>query len=383
MGNTGLTSWSGREKALAVIATVAAIAAVVGFVLFGTSQVPSDAAAKVGDTYISESEIESSINQYRTSYGLTDASAYASALVQQGLNAESFRRQMIDEKATALLVEARAKELGLTPTSDEVDEQFNSLKSSMSFNSDDVWQKTLAQYGMTEEGLRDQLRVSLEKQAICEAEVERQDASDSDALSYAQTNLVDVTQRHFYRMVFTGSDATARANAAADELAAMKQAGTLTAETFSQMARERSNEDGVSSTGGSYKWEVEIASDTDMAQAVESVGVGEVSDPTNIESDGGALEIFYCDTQYSFPDSNSISSLKVSDVPESLWSLVKSQASESLWQSACSAYLSNMLMAGKVTYYPMPDSASYNIPITVTSSTSSASSSAQTAATAG
>ncbi len=378
MGNTGLTSWSGREKALAVVAVVAAVAAIVGFVLFGTSQVPSDAAAKVGDTYIKESEVETSINQYRSSYGLTDDTAFASALVQQGLTAGTFRQQIIEEKATAILVDARAKELGLTPTSDEVDEQFNTLKSSMSFNSDDIWQETLSRYGMTEDGLRDQIRVNLEKTALYEAEVAHQDASDSDALSYAQSKLAGVTQQHFYRMVFTGSDAMARANAAATELAAMKEAGTLNTETFSQMARERSNEEGVAQTGGSFKWAVEISSDDDLSSATASLAVGDVSDPESIDSDDGALEIFYCDTQYSFPSSSAISSLKASDVPESLWTVVKSQAGEALWQSSCSVYLSNMLMAGKVTYYPMPDSASYNIPITVASSSASTSSSSST-----
>lgn len=382
MGNTGLTSWSGREKALAAVAIVAAIAAIVGFVLYGTSQVPSDAAAKVGDTYIKESEVETSINQYRSSYGLTDDTAFASALVQQGLTAGTFRQQIIEEKATALLVDARAKELGLTPSSDEIDEQFNTLKSSMSFNSEDVWQETLSRYGMTEDGLRDQIRVNLEKKSLYEADVARVDASDSDALTYAQSSLAGVTQQHYYRMVFTGSDATARANAAATELAAMKEAGTLSADTFSQMARERSNEEGVAQTGGSFKWAVEISSDDDLSSATESLSVGDVSSPASIDSDDGALEIFYCDTQYSFPSSSSISSLKASDVPASLWDVVKSQASESLWQSSCSVYLSNMLMAGKVTYYPMPDSASYNIPITVSSSSTSTTSSSASASTA-
>ena len=241
----------------------------------------------------------------------------------------------------------------------------------MSFNSEEVWKQTLEQYGMTESALRDQIRVSLEKQNLYEAEVSRQEASDADALSYAQSQLPGVSQSHYYRMVFTGSDAATRANAAHDELAAMKSAGTLNADTFAQMARERSNDDDVASTGGSFAWAVEISSDEDLAGLATGLAVGDLSEAGTVESDGDAVEILYCDTKYTFPSSTEISSLTASDVPASLWAVVKSQASDSLYSTACSTYLSNLLANGKVTYYPMPANASYNIPIAVTSTSDS------------
>ena len=366
-----LPMWTGKEKFFLVTTIIAVVAAAVGFDLWRTAVVPDDAAAKVGDTYISESEVASSINQYRSSYSLTDDTTYASALAQQGLTPNTFRRQVIDELATSKLVEARAKELGLVPTDEEVDAQYNTAKSSMSFNSEEVWKQTLEQYGMTESALRDQIRVSLEKQNLYEAEVSRQEASDADALSYAQSQLPGVSQSHYYRMVFTGSDAATRANAAHDELAAMKSAGTLNADTFAQMARERSNDDDVASTGGSFAWAVEISSDEDLAGLATGLAVGDLSEAGTVESDGDAVEILYCDTKYTFPSSTEISSLTASDVPASLWAVVKSQASDSLYSTACSTYLSNLLANGKVTYYPMPANASYNIPITVTSTSDS------------
>ncbi len=380
MAENKLSFWTGREKGLVVLSVILAIVAVVGIVLWRLAVVPSDAAAKVGDTYITESEVASSINQYRSSYSLTDNSSFASALASQGLNANTFRKQIIDEKATAMLVKARAKQLGLEPTSDEIDAQYNTMKSNMSFGSDEIWQQTIEQYGMSEDTLRDQILVGLEKQALYNAEVERQSASDSDTLSYAQSNLGGISQNHYYHMVFTGSDAQTRAKAAYDELTAMKEAGTLSAETFSQMARERSNEENVAQTGGSFAWAVEIADNEDYYEICDDLKQGELSYPTAIESNGGATEILYFDTTYTFPSSSSISSLTKADVPESLWEVIRSKASDSLWESSCEAYLSNLLMAGKVTYYPMPDNASYNIPITVTSASDSSSSAASSTA---
>lgn len=386
MSDSVSTSWSGREKFLLAAVIVLVIATAVGFGLWRTSLVPDGSAAKVGDAYITENEVAESINQYRATYSLTDNTAFASALAQQSLDANSFRKKIIDEKATALLVDARAKELSVVPTDDEINAKYDSLKSGMSFGSDEIWQQTLEQYGMTEQGLRDQVRVGLEKQALYEAEVERTDASDADALSYAQSQLAGVTQKHFYRIVFTGSDATTRAYAVHDELAAARDSGTLTTETFSQMARERSDDADVAQNGGSYAWAVELSSDTDLSEATSSLSVGDLSEVQGVSSQDCTV-ILYCDTSYSFPGSSSISSLKASDVPESLWALVKDKASESLWQSQCSAYLSNLLMNGQVTYYPMPANASYNIPITVsstsdTSSTISSSTSSSSTASA-
>ncbi len=373
--------WTGREKFFLVTTIVFVIAAAVGFGLWRTSLVPEGSAAKVGDTYVTEADVATSIDQYRASYGLTDNTTFASALAQQGYDANSFRRKIIDDKATAILVDARAKELGLVPTDDEINAKYDSMKSGMSFGSDEIWQQTLEQYGMTEEALRDQVRIGLEKQALYEAEVERGTASDADALSYAQSQLAGVTQKHFYRIMFTGDDASARAHAARAELVSMRDGGTLSTETFSQKAREISDESDVAQTGGSYAWAVELSSDTDLSEVASSLSVGELSEVESVSAEAATV-ILYCDTSYTFPSSSDISSLKASDVPESLWTLVKDQASETLWQSQCAAYLSNLLMNGQVTYYPMPANASYNIPIAVSSSSDSASATASGSAAA-
>lgn len=367
--------WTGREKFFLATTIILAIAAAIGFGLWRTSLVPDGSAAKVGDTYVTEADVATSINQYRATYSLTDNTAFASALAQQGLDANSFRKKIIDDKATAILVDARAKELGVVPTDDEINAKYDSMKSGMSFNSDEIWQQTLEQYGLTEEGLRDQVRIGLEKTALYEAEVEVGTASDADTLSYAQSQLAGVTQKHFYRIMFTGDDATTRAYAARTELAAMRDAGTLSTETFSQKAREISNDADAAQTGGSYAWAVELSSDTDLSDVASSLSVGELSEVESVSADNATV-ILYCDTSYTFPSSSDISSLKASDVPESLWALVKDQASDTLWQSQCSAYLSNLLMNGQVTYYPMPANASYNIPITVSSSDDSTSTTA-------
>ena len=372
--------WTSREKILAAAGCLALCLAFVGWGLFASlaaAAVPDDAAAKVDDVYITEDEVSQAIEQYRTAYSLTDDSSFASALTSQNLNASSFRQNIINEQALSLLIDKRAKELDLVPTDEEIEAGIESMRSSLTFGDSSVWEDTLSLYGMTEESVRSQVKVNLEKQALYEREVTRTEATDDDGLSYAQNTLAGVSQKHVYRIMFTGDDASERARECSDKLQSAAASATLSVEYFSQLAKEYSDEENVAQTGGSFAWSVEIIDDDDLSSLLDTIDVGEASEPSSVASDNNAQEILYCDTVYEFPDSSSISELSVSDVPASLWDIVLSKASEVLYNNSCDAYLSNLLARAKITYYPMPDDASYNVTLAATASAGSSTGTAQ------
>ncbi len=348
------------DVVLIVIAILAFVAAVIGFVLYATSSVPSSAAAKVNDDYIEESEVSEWIAQYRAANGYTDDDDFASLLSSQGITVSEFRINVIDQLATNLLVNEQADRLGITATDDEIQAQIDASKTDYAFGDEDAWKETLEQYSMTEEGLYDQYRTNLNQAALLDREVTPREVSDDEALSYAQYYLADTTQKHLYRIMFVGDDAHSRAETCLESLQAIQDAGNLTADTFSEVAREYSDEQGVEETGGSYAWTGDGVMDADIYEILEYMSAGEMSGLESIDADD-AIEILYCDETYAFPSTDDIDSLTVEDIPSSLLVTIKNAAADELWTVDCNDYLAQLLAEAKVTYYPIPNDAAYNV----------------------
>lgn len=365
----------GPLVAVSVIMVVAIVAAIVGFALYATSRVPDGAAAKLNDEYVSETDVNSYINQYRMSHSLTDDTALAQALSSQGMSVAQFRINAIDQIAITKLVNARAEELGITADESKVDEHISQLKSSLAFNDDSIWERTLQQYGTTEDQLREQYRDSLVQQAVCEQEVPRREANDDETLSWAKSNLAGSEQHHYTSIVFSGKNAAKKASSFSSKLTryeATRSWPNAGAEAKAVKARAKR----AGATCSDYAWTIALDSSSELTETLNGLSLGETSD---IQTDSSAKTstIYLCDGSYTFPSSGKIGSLKKKDVPGTLWQAVGQKASDALWSSDCTAYVAKLLAQAKVTYYPVPDDASYNVDLsnTATSSESTASSS--------
>lgn len=359
--------FSVREVALAVVAVIAIIVAAVGFTLYNGDRVPADAAAKVNDSYITEESVSGWISQYRSAYSLTDDASFASALLSQNLNVSTFRQNAVNQLTLAQIVNKRAEELGVVPTDEDAQAQVDSMKQSMSFNDDSVWADTLSSYGLTEDSLLEQYRTNLAQQAVCEKDVARRDATDDEDLSYAKSYLAGTTQKHAYRIVFAGDEANARAQECYSQLTAKQEAGGVDANAFAELARTYSDEDNAKETGGSLAWSGDSAMGEEVQDLLEDLSVGSFTGIETVEADD-AVEIIYCDEEYAFPSSSDFSSLTADAVPASLMETISEAASDELWTSDCNAYLASLLASAKITYYPMPDDASYNVDMSLASS---------------
>ena len=351
--------FSGREKGLVAVCVIAIIAAIAGFALFAISQPPASAAAKVNDTYIQEADVASLISQYRTANDLTDDNTFASTLYAQSTSITQFRQTFIDQLVTQKVVDDRAQALGVVPTDEEIEEQLQAAKSSSSFGSDEIWQAQLESYGLTEDSLRRSYKTSLEENAIFEKDVIKPTATDSQTLAYIQTYMAEVSQKHAYRIMFASGTSDDVRAACEAELKALKEAGTLTTDTFIEVAKKYSTESTFSTTNGALGWAAEIT-DEELAEILDGLSVGEYSDQNGITADD-AIEIVYCDTIYTFPGTDEIADVQKSDVPSTLWSVIADYTSEALWATNCSTYLDYLVAQASVTYYPVPKDAAYNI----------------------
>jgi hypothetical protein len=354
-----------REIVLAVVAALALAAAVWGFALYSTALVPATAAARVNDSYLDEGRVASRIAQYRSAYHLEDDADFASALLAQNLNVDTFRQSTINQLVLSDLIDQRAEELGVVFTDEDAQAQVDAMKRSLAFDDDEVWAETLAGYGMSADSLRLQYLANLKQQAVCEADIARRAPTDAEVLAYTQTYLATTTQKHASRILFTGDDALARTQECYELLLAAKgEDEGISAEAFAAMAREYSDEEGVGATGGACAWSGSVVLSEDVTTLLESLAIGSFSAPQSAEADG-ALEIIYCDEEYAFPATDAI---VLHDVPASLRELIEAATADALWSLDRDAYLAALLMDAQVTYYPIPKDAAYAVSMALASS---------------
>ena len=356
---------SSREKLLAVLLVVAVIAAIAGFVLFAKAgTAATGAAAKVDDFYIAEEDVAVWISQYRASYSMSDDATFVSSLLSSDMSVSDLRKEAIDQLALSQLILQRAEELGVTPTDEECQEQLDAIKESMSLGDEETWQETLETYNLTEEGLLEQYRVNLAEDAICEQDVDHRDATDDELLSYLQSYLAGTTQYHAYRIMFTGDDAADDAEEVYAMLQEMQEDGELDTASFSTMALQYSAEETVAETGGSYAWSGSEMAD-EVKEAMEYATVGELIGIETVAEDDDAVEIIYCDTSYTFAESDELTELP-DDVPDALLAEVQDAAADEVFETNCDDYLNWLLAQASITYYPVPEDAEYNLDLNAT-----------------
>ena len=349
--------WRALDSALAAVTLLALVAAAACAALYLTNRVPDGAAAKVGEHYLYEDDLAAYIQQYRAGNGLLDDADFAQALLSSSYNVSTFRQSCINQMALNMLVDERAEELGVTPDEADVDELYDQTKQDFAMESDDIWEATLADQGMTEEGVRAQLSTRLAQTAVFEADVARREATDEQVLSYIQTAKAGQTLRHSYRILFTGKGQWERAQECRKALEAL---GNPTLEAFQGLVALYSDDAEAESSGGAYGWDDAQDMAEDYRDILMSLSEGEVSEPTSIDSEDAAVIVF-CDRLVEFPSADKIDGLRKSDVPEDAWDYLADEAADGLWATDCNAYLANLLTGAKITYYPIPDGAAYDV----------------------
>ena len=166
---------STREIVFIVIAVLAFLAAIYAFVSGGA---PAGAAAKVGDTIITEQEVEAQMATTRSTYGMEDSATWASALMGQSITPQSLRLDVINDLVKKAVYKAEATKLNCLPTDDEIQAEVDSNKTAMNITSDEDWVELLEQYGYTEESFKQQISDSLISSKLSETAVAKPEGYD-------------------------------------------------------------------------------------------------------------------------------------------------------------------------------------------------------------
>lgn len=356
---------TGREKVFAGVATVAIVAAIAGFGLYAANM-PGGAAAKYDGGSVSESEVSAYIEQYRSAYSLSTDSAFASALKNQNMTVASYRQNAVDQLVIQKIIEKRASELGVSVSDEDVEARLQEVYGQIANGDDSIWQSTLESMGVTEDDLRTRYKSDLLQDKVCEQDVAQENASDEDTVSYISSYLADTTQKHVYRIVFTSDDGkSTKADECTKELNKLKKAKKLTTASFEELVAKYSESETAADDKGSVGWTGSGNVGDTITDLIGSMNVGDVSDATTVAEDDDALEIVYVDEDFTFPSSSEISSIDSLNIPDELLDAVKAAVSKANWQSDCTVYIAKLLADAKVTYYPVPDDASYNVDLSV------------------
>ena len=354
---SGKRAFTVREQALALVTAVAVVFGVVAGALCIMAQVPDDAAAKVNGSYVYESDVAEWVEQYRTSYSLEDDADFADSLISSSITVSDFRIDAINELAMVVLIQQRASELGATASDEEAQELLEDAKEYYADGDEDTWAEVLENSGYTEEELLEQYKISILQDAVYEADVPQVEATEDELVTYMKAYLADSTQKHAYRILFTGDDAAERAEACLAELEALEEDGGLDLEAFGELAVEYSDDEDVAETLGEYAWSGSDMDDS-AKEAIEELEVGMFSDAVSVDDE--TVEVLYCDEEYAFPTYSDLVEVP-DDVPDELMEEVEEAAADYVWQDDCEEYLVQMLAQAEITYYPLPSDASYNI----------------------
>ncbi len=364
-----------RRKLCVVIAAVIAVllvtACVVGFLFWRGVLAPSGAAAKYdGMNYITEQEVSDYIADYKKMMNLGDADdeTWAIFLANYDLTPERLRISTVQQLVTDAMVRSIAKKDDIEVDSSEVDAYVQNMKSTTAFGSDDIWNETLEQAGTTEEKVRASYELQLLTQKVYKQEVETPTPTDDEVKNYLE-GMVQTEGRlnikHIYCFTMNNGDS----GTSTDDVQKVRRelmSGDVTQERFEALVAQYCNVDDVKNTNGAYGWSIDMDDKSSALQdAVENTKVGQVS---QVFADDDSYSFVWIDQAYKLPKESKVSSMDLSQIPDTLLSYFKDSTAYSLWRQNCTTWLANLITEADVVYYDMPADASYNVDMSLAQS---------------
>ena len=145
--------------------------------------------AKVEGTKITRKEVDEKLNAFITQMKAKYGENYESNSDAKELLLQQ-RKAVVDSMVSNIIIENKAKELGLMPKEDEikteVDKQIQSTKDL--YGSEEEFKKALETNGVTEELLRDNARVNVISKKVFDKTVEGITVDDKEVKQYYDTN---------------------------------------------------------------------------------------------------------------------------------------------------------------------------------------------------
>jgi foldase protein PrsA len=188
----------------------------------------------------------------------------------------SILEQLISER----LIAQEAAKLGIEVTDAEVQQEIDRLIEENYYGMKEYYEQALAQYGITEELLKDNIRTDLQLSAIVRSKIE---VSEAEVEEYFRENQDDfnipeeIDVRHI--LVETEKEA--------EEVLALLRAG----EDFAELAKEHSQDPGSADKGGALGFNGRGSFVKEFEDAAFALPVGEYSEPVKTEHGYHIIEV--------------------------------------------------------------------------------------------
>ena len=179
-------------------------------------------------------------------------------------------KQLLDRLINQKLIEQAAKEKGVTVTDEQVDEGLNEMKEQ--FGGESSFQFYLAQFGMTEDVFRQDIRNQLLVEAILGPEIE---ITEDELKTYFEENkdLFDEKEQVRARHILVETEEQAK-----EVLAKLEQG-----ESFEALAEQYSTDEGTKSNGGDLGYFERGVMVAEFEEAAFSLKPGETSQPVKTQ----------------------------------------------------------------------------------------------------
>ena len=188
----------------------------------------------------------------------------------------SILEQLISER----LIAQEAAKLGIEVTDAEVQQEIDRLIEENYYGMKEYYEQALAQYGITEELLKDNIRTDLQLSAIVRSKIE---VSEAEVEEYFRENQDDfnIPEEIDVRHILVATEEEA------EEVLALLRAG----EDFAELAKEHSHDPGSADKGGALGFNGRGSFVKEFEDAAFALPVGEYSEPVKTEHGYHIIEV--------------------------------------------------------------------------------------------
>jgi parvulin-like peptidyl-prolyl isomerase len=202
-------------------------------------------------------------------------------LSKEGEGAEirrQFEQSYLSQQISHDIITAEAEEAGVEATEAEVQEQIDALK--QNFESEEAFQKAIADQGLVESALPDLVRDQVLETKLHDQVVEGVEVTDEEAQAFYQENIGDFTRSRVSHILIDTKDGVL-----AERLAQQLQSASPVARErlFVRLAKRYSIDTQTGPKGGDLGLAASSKYVPEFGAAIDSLDVGEVSDPVKTQ----------------------------------------------------------------------------------------------------
>lgn len=309
------------------------------------SDVSGGVAAKVNGTEIGENAVTAYVANFRNSNGLTDDTAWAQWMVDNGLTASDVRSQVIDYYVSQELIRQAASENGVTVDSSEVDSQISTMRNY--YSSDEEWNAALEAVGTTEDQYRDMIELSLTETGLKDKVATATEPTDEEMLQYAQ----------MYASAYDGAKKSSHILFASDDQATAQEvldkinSGEL---DFAEAAQQYSQDEGSKADGGNVGWDKLTSFVDEYQTALDSLEKDQVS---GLVTSTYGIHIIKCTDVFTAPDEVT----SIDQIPSEFSDSIKQSLETSSKNQSYSDWYQSYKESAEIETTDMPSGLAYDV----------------------